>query len=110
MNKFVLILAGVATLATGAFAICCPSFSSAYAQTEAATTEITASFTIGNMTCATCPISVKKAMKRVDGVKAVDIDFGSKIATVVYDPQKTSATQIAAASTGVGYPASEVKN
>jgi mercuric ion binding protein len=69
--------------------------------------QATASFAIDKMTCATCPISVRKAMKRVDGVKSVKVDFKTKIATVVYDPAKTTPAQIAAASTKVGYPASE---
>ena len=62
-------------------------------------------FSVDNMTCATCPISVKKAMLRVDGVKSVEIDFGTKTAEVVYDPAITSPETIAAASAGVGYPA-----
>ncbi len=69
--------------------------------------QATASFAIDKMTCATCPISVRKAMKRVDGVKSVKVDFKTKIATVVYDPAKTTPAQIAAASTKVGYPANE---
>lgn len=78
----------------------------AVAQNTAA--EMTATFAIEKMTCATCPISVKKAMKRVDGVKSIKVDFKTKIATVVYDPALTTPAQIAAASTNVGYPASEV--
>lgn len=68
----------------------------------------TASFSIAKMTCATCPISVKKAMKRVDGVKTVEVDFKTKIATVSFDPSITNAETIAAASTNVGYPATQV--
>lgn len=65
----------------------------------------TATFSIAQMTCATCPISVKKAMKRVDGVKTVKVDFETKIATVTFDAAMTNADAIAAASTNVGYPA-----
>ncbi|MBA3069849.1 MAG: heavy-metal-associated domain-containing protein [Hyphomonas sp.] len=67
--------------------------------------QTTARFSVENMTCATCPISVKKAMMRVDGVKSVKIDFRTKTAEVVYDPAATSPEMIAAASTNVGYPA-----
>ena len=63
------------------------------------------SFTIKNMTCATCPISVKKAMQRVDGVQHVEVDFETKTAVVVFDPRQTTVTAIADASTNVGYPA-----
>lgn len=70
----------------------------------------TAVFTIEKMTCATCPISVRKAMQRVEGVKSVKVDFETKIATVVFDPSMATAAQIAAASTDVGYPATEVSS
>ncbi len=65
-----------------------------------------ARFTIENMTCVTCPVSVRKAMMRVDGVKEVEVDFDSKIAAVTYDAARTNPVEIAAASTDVGYPAS----
>jgi periplasmic mercuric ion binding protein len=67
--------------------------------------QASASFSVENMTCATCPISVKKAMMRVAGVTSVDIDYGAKTATVVFDPALTTPEEIAAASTDVGYPA-----
>ena len=74
------------------------------AQAHAAHHE-TASFDIDNMTCATCPITVRTAMSRVDGVQHVEIDFDAKTATVEFDPSATTAEEIAAASTNAGYPA-----
>lgn len=68
------------------------------------------SYTIEKMTCATCPITVKKAMQRVEGVKDVDIDFDTKIAIVTFDPNLTNTDEIAAASTDVGYPATIIEN
>ena len=65
----------------------------------------TVSFTVEKMTCATCPIAVRKAMERVDGVKEVKVDFDSKTAVVTYDAAMTDATAIGAASTDVGFPA-----
>lgn len=66
----------------------------------------TTTFKIENMTCALCPVTVKKAMEGVAGVESVEIDFDAKTATVVFDPTVTDAETIAAASTNVGYPAS----
>ena len=66
----------------------------------------TAVFAVENMTCVACPITVSKAMSKVNGVKDVSIDFRNKRATVVFDPTLTSAQFIGAASTDVGYPAS----
>ncbi len=67
--------------------------------------EETVSFTVEKMTCATCPIAVRKAMERVDGVKEVTVDFDSKTAVVTYDAAMTDATAIGAASTDIGFPA-----
>jgi periplasmic mercuric ion binding protein len=66
----------------------------------------TRTFAIQNMSCALCPVTVKKAMEGVAGVKSVAVDFDSKTATVIFDPAVTNADTIAAASTNAGYPAS----
>jgi len=67
--------------------------------------EETVSFSVEKMTCATCPIAVRKAMERVDGVKEGKGDFDSKIAVVTFDAGITTANAIGAASTDVGFPA-----
>ena len=83
----------------------------AWADTDAAqATEKTQSFAVEKMTCATCPISVKKAMSRVDGVHSISVDFETKTAVAVFDPTKTSAQAIADASTDVGYPATPISD
>jgi len=65
----------------------------------------TAVFEVENMTCVTCPIAVKAAMRRVDGVEQVEIDNETKEASVTFDPRQTSSDAIAQASTNAGYPA-----
>lgn len=62
-------------------------------------------FAIENMTCALCPVTVRKAIERVRGVKTVSVDFDAKTATVVYNPAVATPAAIAAASTNAGYPA-----
>lgn len=76
----------------------------------AATAQRQSTFAIEKMTCATCPITVKKAMMGVAGVSAVTIDFVTKTARATYDPRRTNATTIAAASTNAGYPARTIQN
>jgi mercuric ion binding protein len=66
-----------------------------------------ATFAIENMTCATCPITVRRAMGRVDGVSSVSVDFEAKTARVAFGPSTTIAA-IAAASTNAGYPARSI--
>jgi len=65
----------------------------------------TLSFAIENMTCALCPITVRKAMEQVSGVEEVKVDFEAKTATVIFDPAQATPETIAAASTNAGYPA-----
>ena len=62
-------------------------------------------FTIENMTCAACPITVKRAMSRVSGVHRVDVNFEDKTATATYDRSLTNVGAMADASTAVGFPA-----
>ena len=65
-------------------------------------------YAIENMTCATCPITVRQAMRRVDGVHNVEVDFTAKTATATYDPTVTSAAEVAEASDSVGFPAKTI--
>lgn len=65
-----------------------------------------ATLAIKNMTCALCPVTVKKAMEQVKGVRSVRIDFAARTATVAFDPSVTTIEAIAAASASAGYPAS----
>lgn len=105
MKKLVVIGALAALAGLGAAAIV-PLQSAAQAQGQRAQAQArTASFTVDNMTCATCPITVRTAMSRVDGVRSVEVDFETKRATVTYDPARTTPEAIAQASTNAGYPA-----
>lgn len=81
-----------------------PSVSAQTAATQVAAAQ-SATFAVENMTCALCPVTVKKAMEKVAGVQSVQIDFDARTATVVFDPAVTSVEAIAAASTDAGYPA-----
>jgi mercuric ion binding protein len=66
----------------------------------------TITFDVKNMTCAVCPITVRKALEKVQGVASVKIDLAAKTATVTFDPDKTSAVALIKATTEAGYPAS----
>ena len=67
--------------------------------------EKTATFAVANMTCAVCPLTVKKAMTAIDGVVSATVSNETKAAVVVYDDAKASVAAIAQASTDAGYPA-----
>lgn len=59
---------------------------------------------VQGMTCAACPITVKKALKKVSGVAAVTVDYKAGTAEVSYDPKKVNPGELAKATTEAGYP------
>ncbi|MEZ5831849.1 MAG: mercury resistance system periplasmic binding protein MerP [Dongiaceae bacterium] len=67
--------------------------------------ERTVTFSVEKMTCALCPITVRTAIERVDGVRQVKVDFKNKSAVVVFDDAETTVNDIAEASREAGYPA-----
>ncbi|MFU8813843.1 MAG: heavy-metal-associated domain-containing protein [Pseudomonadales bacterium] len=81
--------------------------SPAHAQSAEATAaeSQSATFAIENMTCALCPVTVRKAIEGVSGVTSVSVDLEDRTATVVFDPAVTDRAAISAASTTAGYPA-----
>lgn len=106
MKKSIIGATAIALVGIGGLSVALSQGSTSEAQAVSAELPLaTVSFSIENMTCATCPISVRKAMMRVDGVQTVDVDFATKMATVTFDPAITSAQAIGASSTDVGYPA-----
>lgn len=83
--------------------------SSDTAKMSAVNTEAQATtFNIENMTCKMCPITVRKAMGKIDGVIKVTTNFDAKTATAIFDPSKTNVKLIGEASTNAGYPATAV--
>lgn len=74
-----------------------------------AAAERTATLAVDNMTCAACPITVKKAMSKVDGVTKVDVSYEKREAVVRFDDARTTLQAIAKASADAGYPAREKK-
>ncbi|MCX8114477.1 MAG: mercury resistance system periplasmic binding protein MerP [Burkholderiaceae bacterium] len=74
-----------------------------------AAAERTATLAVDNMTCAACPITVKKAMSKVNGVTKVEVSYEKREAVVSFDEAKASLQAIAKASADAGYPAREKK-
>ncbi len=64
----------------------------------------TVTLDVQNMTCGTCPITVKKSLEKVSGVGGVKIDFGKKTATITFDPDKTQPEALTLATMNAGYP------
>lgn len=66
----------------------------------------TVTLDVQNMTCAVCPITVKKALERVPGVRGAKVDFDKKTASVSFDPDKANPAALTKATGDAGYPSS----
>jgi mercuric ion binding protein len=69
----------------------------------------TVTLSVAGMTCAACPITVKKAIARVGGVSKVEVNYEKREAIVTFDDAKATVEVIAKASADAGYPAQEKK-
>ena len=61
---------------------------------------------VEGLSCVTCEIPVRHALRRIDGVKSVDVNAATKTATVEYEPAKANPEQLVAAINSTGYHAS----
>ena len=59
---------------------------------------------VQNMTCALCPITVKKSLQQVPGVAEANVDLDKKTATVQFDPDKAAPATLVKATTNAGFP------
>ena len=66
----------------------------------------TVTLSVPGMTCAACPITVKKALSRVEGVSQVDVAYEKREVAVTFDDAKTSVQKLIMASEDAGYPSS----
>ena len=89
MKKLATLLALAATLSAPAWA---------------ATKTVTLS--VPGMTCAACPITVKKALSKVAGVEKAEVSFEKREAVVTFDDAKTNADALTKATANAGYPSS----
>jgi periplasmic mercuric ion binding protein len=64
----------------------------------------TVTLNVSGMTCAACPITVKKALEKVPGVSKVEVQFDKKQALVTFDDAKTNTDALVKATTNAGYP------
>lgn len=87
MKKFVIVLALCITLS---------------APIWAATKTVTLS--VPGMTCAACPITIKKALNKIGGVEKIEVAFEKREVVVTFDDAKTNVKALLEATKNVGYP------
>lgn len=69
----------------------------------------TSCFEIHGMTCSTCPLTVKAAIKRLKGITAVEVSLKEENAWVNFDSLKTSVAEIKKAVDDAGHKATPRK-
>jgi periplasmic mercuric ion binding protein len=66
----------------------------------------TVTLSVPGMDCATCPITVKKALTKISGVLAVSSNLDKRETTVTFDDAKTTLVALTHATREAGYPSS----
>ena len=62
-------------------------------------------FEIGGMHCASCARTIEKAVGGTPGIASIDVDFGTRLADVTYDPGRLKPEKIAEVVGSLGYSA-----
>ena len=66
----------------------------------------TVTLSVPGMTCAACPVTVKKALSRVKGVDKIAVSLEKKEAVVMFDDSQTNVAALTKATENAGYPSS----
>ena len=69
----------------------------------------TATLSVPDMSCSTCPITVKKALTKVDGVTKVEVSLEKKKAVVTFDDTRTKIETLTKATENAGFPSTVKK-
>lgn len=64
----------------------------------------TVTLDLPTMNCAMCPITVKMALSKVEGVSKADVSYEKKQAVVTFDDAKTTVEVLVKATVHAGYP------
>ncbi len=74
------------------------------ASTSALAAIETTTLSVPGMDCPVCPITVKKALEKVKGVKSVKVEFKQREATISFDDAVTNTNILMQATKDAGYP------
>ncbi|QVK19154.1 heavy metal translocating P-type ATPase [Mycoplasmatota bacterium] len=65
---------------------------------------------ISGMTCASCALAVERALKKMNGINEVSVNFASEKAKVIYDPSITRMSQLKNTISKAGYQPLDVED
>lgn len=80
-----------------------------WAGVASAATPKTAVLDVENLTCPACSVTIEKALAKVPGVAATQVDTKAGTVTVDFDAERTSVPAIARAISEAGFPAAARK-
>ena len=69
----------------------------------------TVTLSVPGMNCATCPITVRKALGKVDGVTRTEVSLEKRAAMVTFEDSRTSLEALTRATGEAGYPSTPVE-
>lgn len=69
-----------------------------------AAAERTVTLAVENMTCASCPLIVRKSLERIPGVSRAEVSLEDKVARVTFDDAKADLPALTAATASAGFP------
>ena len=69
----------------------------------------TVTLSLPGMTCPVCPITVKHALTKVDGVTKIDVRLERREAIVTFDNAKTTVQALTQATKNAGYASTPVE-
>ncbi len=64
----------------------------------------TVTLSVPGMTCSACPITIKLALNKLDGVSQVDVSYPDREAVITFDDRLTSVDALTQATGEAGYP------
>src|SRR5438552_9328767 len=105
-GMFTLLIATVIVIGFGSLNISRYMFASAPPSAQGTNGLSRVVIPVEGMSCATCEIPVRHALRRIDGVKFTHVSAATKSATVDYEAAKTNPEQLIAAINSTGYRAS----
>lgn len=68
----------------------------------------TVTLSVPGMNCATCPITVKKALTQVSGVNKTEVSLDRREVKVTFDDAKTNVWTLTRATKDAGYPSTVI--
>lgn len=86
--------------------VCCTQRAHAQGSAETAPAMATVTLHIEGMSCPSCSVAVRIALKKLDGVRDARVSVQAKRAVVDYVPAKVSPQQLVDAVNRLGYEAS----